>query len=168
MLSVNTNIGAMAALQSLNQTQMDLQATQSHINSGLKVGSPKDNGAVYAIAQNMRGNVVGFQAVNDSINRGVSTSLETNCDWIENFFTPEANLANAALTFWIEALIVPTMVEALAAVEIVEVVFTVTMEPDSFRVWPDTVIFLVPSAEARAWKFAVVPSTMLVPLNDAF
>ena len=73
MLSVNTNVGAMVALQFLNQTQNDLQMTQSHINSGLKVASAKDNGAVYAIAQNMRGNVVGYAAVGDSLNRGVST-----------------------------------------------------------------------------------------------
>jgi flagellin len=73
MLSVNTNLGAMAALQFLNRTQNDLQTTQSHINSGLKVSSPKDNGAVFAIAQNMRGNVAGYQAVTDSLNRGVST-----------------------------------------------------------------------------------------------
>src|SRR5690349_5835183 len=73
MLSVNTNIGAMAALQFLNQTQTDLQTTQRHINSGLKVSSPIDNGAVYAIAQNMRGNVAGYAAVSDSLNRGVST-----------------------------------------------------------------------------------------------
>jgi len=73
MLSVNTNVGAMAALQSLNQTQNDLQTTQSHINSGLKVATAKDNGAVYAIAQNMRGNVAGYAAVSDSLNRGVST-----------------------------------------------------------------------------------------------
>ena len=73
MLSVNTNVGAMAALQSLNQTQVDLNATQSHINSGLKVATAKDNGAVYAIAQNMRGNVAGYSAVSDSLNRGVST-----------------------------------------------------------------------------------------------
>ncbi len=73
MLSVNTNTGAMAALQFLNQTQSDLQTTQSHINSGLKVASATDNGAVYAIAQNMRGNVAGYQAVSDSLNRGVST-----------------------------------------------------------------------------------------------
>ena len=73
MLSVNTNVGAMAALQSLNQTQTDLQMTQSHINSGLKVATAKDNGAVYAIAQNMRGNVAGYAAVSDSLNRGVST-----------------------------------------------------------------------------------------------
>ena len=73
MLSVNTNTGAMAALQFLNQTQIELNATQSHINSGLKVATAKDNGAVYAIAQNMRGNVAGYSAVSDSLNRGVST-----------------------------------------------------------------------------------------------
>jgi flagellin len=73
MLSVNTNVGAMAALQFLNQTQTDLQATQSHINSGLKVANAKDNGAIFAIAQNMRGNVAGYAAVSDSLNRGVST-----------------------------------------------------------------------------------------------
>src|SRR4051812_28976299 len=72
MLSVNTNMGAMAALQFLNQTQVELNATQSHINSGLKVATAKDNGAVYAIAQNMRGNVAGYQAVSDSLRRGVS------------------------------------------------------------------------------------------------
>src|SRR3954465_11488083 len=73
MLSVNTNTGAMAALQFLNQTQTDLQMTQSHINSGLKVANAKDNGAIFAIAQNMRGNVAGYAAVSDSLNRGVST-----------------------------------------------------------------------------------------------
>lgn len=72
MFSVNTNVGAMVALQYLNKTNTDLQATQSAINSGLKVAGPKDNGAIYAIAQNMRGNVAGFQAVSDSLNRGVS------------------------------------------------------------------------------------------------
>ncbi len=73
MLSVNTNTGAMVALQYLNQTENELQQTQNHINSGLKIASAKDNGATFAIAQNMRGNVVGYQAVSDSLNRGVST-----------------------------------------------------------------------------------------------
>ena len=73
MLSINTNMGAMAALQSLNQTQQQLQQVQSAINSGLKVANAKDNGAVYAIAQNMRGNVAGYGAVTDSLNRGAST-----------------------------------------------------------------------------------------------
>jgi len=58
--SVNTNAGAMAALQYLNQTQGQLDQTQSAINSGLKVASAKDNGAIFAIAQNERGDVAGF------------------------------------------------------------------------------------------------------------
>ncbi len=73
MLSVNTNSGAMVALQYLNKTESDLQTTQTHINTGLKVATAKDNGATFAIAQNMRGNVSGYQAVSDSLNRGVST-----------------------------------------------------------------------------------------------
>jgi len=73
MLSVNTNTGAMVALQYLNQTQAQLATTQSAINSGMKVASAKDNGAVFAIAQNMRGSVAGFTAVQDSLNRGMSS-----------------------------------------------------------------------------------------------
>jgi flagellin len=72
MLSVNTNTGAMIALQYLNQTQAQLSQTQSAINSGMKVSSAKDNGAVYAIAQNMRGDVASYTAVTDSLNRGMS------------------------------------------------------------------------------------------------
>jgi len=72
MLSVNTNTGAMIALQYLNNTQAQLSQTQSAINSGMKVSSAKDNGAVYAIAQNMRGDVAGYTAVTDSLNRGMS------------------------------------------------------------------------------------------------
>jgi len=72
MLSVNTNTGAMLALQYLNKTDRDLQIAQAHINTGLKVASAKDDGSTFAIAQNMRGEVAGFNAVADSLNRGVS------------------------------------------------------------------------------------------------
>lgn len=73
MLSVNTNMGAMVALQYLDQTNAQLQSTQNAINSGLKVASAKDDGATYAIAQNMRGDVAGYSAVTDSLNRGISS-----------------------------------------------------------------------------------------------
>ena len=72
MLSVNTNTGAMVALEYLNQTQAQLTQTQNAINTGLKVSSAKDDGATYAIAQNMRGDVAGYQSVTDSLNRGMS------------------------------------------------------------------------------------------------
>lgn len=73
MLSVNTNTGAMVALQYLDQTNSQLQTTQNAINSGLKVASAKDDGATFAIAQNMRGDVAGYQSVTDSLNRGMSS-----------------------------------------------------------------------------------------------
>jgi len=72
MLSVNTNGGAMIALQYLNQTQAQIQTTQNAISTGLKVASAKDDGATYAIAQNMRSSVSGYQAVSDSLNRAMS------------------------------------------------------------------------------------------------
>src|SRR6201991_2607094 len=70
--SVNTNNGAAIALQYLTQTQGQLNQTQSAINSGLKVANARDDGAVYAIAQNQRGNVAGYQAVLSSINNATS------------------------------------------------------------------------------------------------
>ena len=73
MLSVNTNVGAMIALQYLNKTTSELNTAQNHVNSGLKIATAKDNGAVFAIAQNMRGDVSAFHAVSDSLNRAISS-----------------------------------------------------------------------------------------------
>ncbi|MAL09280.1 MAG: flagellin [Maricaulis sp.] len=71
--SVNTNAGAMFALQNLNRTNMELEQVQSRINTGLAVSGAKDNGGIYAIAQRMRSEVSGYKAVQDSLNRAVST-----------------------------------------------------------------------------------------------
>jgi flagellin len=70
--SVNTNNSAAIALEYLTQTQGQLDQTQSHINSGLKVASARDDGAIYAIAQNQRGAVAGYSSVINSINNGTS------------------------------------------------------------------------------------------------
>jgi flagellin len=71
--SVNTNTGAMVALQYLNQTQGKLSQTQSAINSGMTVATARDNGAIFAIAQNERAQVAGYQAVTSSLNNGTSS-----------------------------------------------------------------------------------------------
>ncbi|WP_429912302.1 flagellin [Glycocaulis sp.] len=71
--SVNTNYGAMVALQNLNKTNMQLQTTQNRINTGLQVANAKDNGGIYAIAQRMRADVSAYGVVQDSLNRGIST-----------------------------------------------------------------------------------------------
>ena len=70
--SVNTNAGSLVALQYLNATQGQLAQTQSAINSGMKVASARDDGAIYAIAQNQRGAVAGYTSVINSINNATS------------------------------------------------------------------------------------------------
>jgi flagellin len=72
MNSVNTNVGAMIALQSLNATNADLAMVQSRVNTGRKINNAKDNAAVWAIAQNQRGEVASYNAVRESLQRGQS------------------------------------------------------------------------------------------------
>ena len=71
--SVNTNAGAMIALQNLNQTNSELNTVQGRINTGKKVASAKDNGAIWAIAQNQRGTSNSLNADRDSLQRAQST-----------------------------------------------------------------------------------------------
>ncbi|ATQ43451.1 flagellin [Caulobacter mirabilis] len=71
--SVNTNSGALVALQNLNATNSELNNVQGRINTGKKVASAKDNGAIWAIAQNQRGTSQALNAVKDSLQRGQST-----------------------------------------------------------------------------------------------
>jgi len=72
MLSVNTNNGAMVALQTLNKTNSDLDKTQNAISTGLKVASAKDNGAIWAIANKMRSDVGAYDRVRESTDRAAS------------------------------------------------------------------------------------------------
>ncbi|MGE0595710.1 MAG: flagellin [Hyphomonadaceae bacterium] len=72
MTSVNTNYGALVALQSLNQTTSQLAEVQNRVNTGLKVASAKDNGAVFAIAEGQRARVASLGAVMDGIDRATS------------------------------------------------------------------------------------------------
>ena len=70
LFSVNTNLGALAALASLEKTQQSLESTQNEISTGQKVSSASDNPAVYSIANSINANVAGLSAVSDSLNFG--------------------------------------------------------------------------------------------------
>ena len=74
MNSVNTNAGAMIALQNLNATNKDLGTVQNRINTGLKIATAKDNGAIWAIAQNQRAESSSLNAVVSSLQRGQSVA----------------------------------------------------------------------------------------------
>ena len=73
MVTVNTNPGALVALQNLNKTNAELSTTQNRINTGLKVASAKDNGGIFAIAQSQRAEVAGLGVVQQSLDRAQST-----------------------------------------------------------------------------------------------
>lgn len=72
--SVNTNPSALSALRNLNTTTDSLEQTQSRLNTGLKINTAKDNAAIYAIAQRLRGDLRGFNAVKQSLDRAISTT----------------------------------------------------------------------------------------------
>jgi flagellin len=69
MSSVNTNFSALAAIQTLNQTNRDLNEVQARINSGLKVNSAKDDAAVFAIATAQRARLGGLTSLQAGIDR---------------------------------------------------------------------------------------------------
>ena len=73
MATINTNAGAMIALQNLNKTNRELEQVQTRISTGLQISSAKDNGGIYAIAQSMRADVAGYRAVGNSIDLAQST-----------------------------------------------------------------------------------------------
>ncbi|WBT05541.1 flagellin [Brevundimonas vesicularis] len=70
--SINTNYGAMVALQNLNATNAMLERTQNRVSTGLNVASAKDNGAIFAIATNQRAELGALNAVRQSLQRGQS------------------------------------------------------------------------------------------------
>jgi len=65
--SVNTNTGAMIALQSLNQTNSQLAVTQRQISTGYRVASSSDDGAAYAIAAGIRSTVGALTSANQQL-----------------------------------------------------------------------------------------------------
>jgi flagellin len=75
--SVNTNMGAMVALQSLNRTNEALNVTQKRISTGFRVNDGKDDGAAFAVAQAVRADVAGLNAANEQLG-GVKGILDTS------------------------------------------------------------------------------------------
>jgi flagellin len=65
--SVNTNVGAMIALQSLNKTNESLAAVQKRISTGQRVADSTDDGAAYAVAQSVRSTIGGLTTANQQL-----------------------------------------------------------------------------------------------------
>lgn len=73
MSSILTNNSAMVALQTLQGINQNLADVQGEISTGKRIGSAKDNSAVWAISKVMESDVNGFQAISDSLGLGEAT-----------------------------------------------------------------------------------------------
>jgi len=72
MSSINTNIAALTALQSLTQSQKDLTATQNQISTGFRVATAADNAAYWSIATTMRSDNQALSTVSDALGLGAA------------------------------------------------------------------------------------------------
>ncbi len=77
--SVNTNMGAMVALKSLESTNSQLAATQKQISTGYRVADATDDGAAFALtsANQQLGNVSGLLETTRSALTDVSNQMIT-------------------------------------------------------------------------------------------
>ena len=75
--SVNTNMGAMVALQSLQNTQQELAVTQKQISTGFRVADSTDDGAAYAIAQGVRSTIGALTSANQQLGNSQGLLLTT-------------------------------------------------------------------------------------------
>jgi len=70
MTSLLTNSSAMTALQTLAQTNKNLETTQSRISTGLRVATASDNAAYWSIATTMRSDNQAISTVQDALGLG--------------------------------------------------------------------------------------------------
>ena len=73
MSSINTNVAAMTALQSLTATNKSLTETQNRISTGFRVADASDNAAYWSIATTMRSDNAALSTVQDALGLGAAT-----------------------------------------------------------------------------------------------
>ncbi len=102
--SINTNTGAMIALQALNDTTADLQATQKRISTGYRVADARDDGAAFAVAERVRGDIAANQSANQQLGSAqgllkvTSTALQNISDRLQQLQGITVKLADSTLT----------------------------------------------------------------------
>jgi flagellin len=92
--SVNTNLNAYIALESLNQTSSALSTAQKQISTGYRVSDAFDDGAAFAVAQKVRSDISGLTAANQQLGnaQGLVTVAKTALTTISNAFATAKGL----------------------------------------------------------------------------
>jgi flagellin len=89
--SINTNVGAMVALQSLNATNSQLSSVQKQISTGYRVADATDDGAAYAVAQGVRSSVSALTTANQQLG-GTQGLLSTTSSALNSISTTMASM----------------------------------------------------------------------------
>jgi flagellin len=96
LFSVNTNLGALAALLALDANQQALTAAQNEVSTGKAVATASDNPAIYSISNKLNANIAGLTAVSSSLNFGAQivstastalTNINTTLDALQQTVT---------------------------------------------------------------------------------
>ncbi len=84
--SVQTNAGAMIALQSLNKTTTDMAAAQKQVSTGYRVADATDDGAAFAVAQSVRSTVSSLTTANQQLGnvQGLITTTQSGLTSVSN------------------------------------------------------------------------------------
>ena len=84
--SINTNVGALVALRNLNSVNRDLEGVQNRVSTGLRVNGARDDASVFAVAQGIRGDLKGYQAVGGALagGRGILSVAESGVTQVSN------------------------------------------------------------------------------------
>jgi flagellin len=114
LFSVNTNLGALAALQALDTNQQALTQAQNQVSTGQKVGSAADNPAIYSISNTINANIAGLSAVSDSLNFGAQI-VSTASSGIAAVNTELTNLQKTVTSSGTTGIDLPTLQSAVTA-----------------------------------------------------
>jgi flagellin len=84
--SVNTNQGAMIALESLDRTNSELASVQKQVSTGYRVADATDDGAAYAVAQSVRSTVGALTSANQQLGsvQGLLSTTQSGLNDISN------------------------------------------------------------------------------------
>jgi len=97
--SVHTNTGAEIALAALSATSSALQSTEKQVSTGYRVADAADDGAAFAIAQNIRSEVAALASVNVDLGNAqglLSTTLTGLTSASDEMVTLKAVLVHLA------------------------------------------------------------------------
>jgi len=102
--SVNTNNGAMVALDALNSTNSQLNSVQKQISTGFRVADATDDGAAYAVAQSVRSSVGALTTANQQLGsaQGLLSTSSAALNDVSNLMSSMrdvlVNLSSSAIT----------------------------------------------------------------------